>query len=362
MRFRHLIFLVTLPGLTILAGCAAQPQQPAVTAAAPPAPPPAAPAPSVVAPPAAVPQVVVEAPKQDFATFLAGVRAEALSRGFRAPVVQAALTGVQPIPRIIELDRKQPEFTATLDGYLRGTVSDARVAKGRQMMQENKALLDQISRRFGVQPRFIVALWGIETNFGSGMGGFRVVNALATLAYDGRRSAYFRTELMNALQILDEGHIAPDAMIGSWAGAMGQTQLMPSSFLKYAVDFDGDGHRNIWGSRPDALASAANYLSTIGWKGDETWGREVRVPASLPASLVEAKTEKPLSEWQSLGVRRTDGGDLPARPIDAYLIRPGTPDGPAYLVYANFKAILNWNRSNFFGVAVGTLADRLGDG
>jgi membrane-bound lytic murein transglycosylase B len=322
------------------------------------APPPVGAAPS--APPSAPPGAkdLAEA-RPDFATWLAGLRGEALGRGIRPQTLDAALAGVAPIPRVIELDRRQPEFTLTFDDYIGRVVPPARVERGRQQLDENRALLDQVSRRYGVQSRFVVALWGIESDFGRITGSFKIVPALATLAYDGRRSSYFRRELLDALRILDDGHATPDTMIGSWAGAMGQSQFMPSSFLRFAVDFDGDGRRDIWQTRADVLASAANYLAQSGWKGDETWGRAVRLPPGFDAALADQKVEKTLSQWQALGVRRSDGGDLPTRPVMASLVLPAGPEGPAFLAYNNYKVILKWNRSHFFAIAAGTLADRI---
>ncbi|MHA1114332.1 MAG: lytic murein transglycosylase, partial [Alphaproteobacteria bacterium] len=268
--------------------------------------------------------------------------------------------GVAPIPRVIELDRRQPEFTLTLKQYLDRVVPATRVAKGRAKLRENQALLDEVGARFGVQPRFIVALWGIETDFGRVDGGFPVVAALATLAHDGRRSAYFRKELLNALHILEEGHIAPAAMKGSWAGAMGQSQFMPSSFRRFAVDYDGDGRRDIWRTRADVFASAANYLARSGWKGDQTWGRAVRPPDGFDAATAGLKVRRGLRDWQRLGVRRADGSDLPSRNLAASVLFPAGPQGPAFVVYENFRVILKWNRSNYFALAVGLLADRIG--
>jgi membrane-bound lytic murein transglycosylase B len=311
---------------------------------------------------------------KDFAGWLEGLRAEALSRGISRDTVTVALDGLQPVPRILELDQKQPEFTITLRQYLDRAVSDARVKQGRARYADNRALLEEVGRKFGVQPRFVVALWGIETNFGQNQGGFPVVQALATLAFDGRRSAYFRGELFSALKILDEDHIKPAAMVGSWAGAMGQSQFMPSSFLTFAVDYDGDGRRDIWGTRADVFASAANYLKKSGWRDDETWGREVRLPANFGATLQKVmpaeppagcraqrfiSERKPLREWQKLGVRRADGGDLPQRDILASLAVPEGEQGPALLVYENFRTTLKWNCSILFATAVGTLADRI---
>lgn len=310
-----------------------------------------------------------------FDVWLEGLRRDALAAGVSGKTVSAALSGLQPIPRVLELDRRQPEFTLTLRQYLDRAISDARVKQGRQRYAENRALLDEVSRKFGVQPRFIVALWGIETNFGQNQGGFPVVQALATLAYDGRRSAYFRGELLNALRILDGGHIAPSAMLGSWAGAMGQSQFMPSSFLSFAVDYDGDGRRDIWTTRADVFASAANYLKKSGWRDDETWGREVKLPANFGArlkSLLPAEPpsgcraqrfmseRKPLAEWQAMGIRRADGGPLPQRAeLRASLAVPEGEQGPALLVYENFRTTLKWNCSILFATAVGVLSDRI---
>ncbi|MEQ8250154.1 MAG: lytic murein transglycosylase [Oceanibaculum nanhaiense] len=295
-----------------------------------------------------------------FDAWLEGVRAEAKQKGISDATVQAALTGIQPIPRVIELDRRQPEFTLTFQQYLDRVVPQSRIDRGRRMMAEHKDLLTRIEGQFGVPARQIVALWGIETDFGRVTGGFKVIPALATLAHDGRRSAFFRKELMDALQIIDEGHIDAERMLGSWAGAMGQNQFMPSSFRAYAIDYTGDGKRDIWTTLPDVFASIANYLSRVGWKSDQTWGRAVTLPAGFDASLAEKKVKRPISAWQEMGVRRADGGDLPARDLPAQIVLPGGTGGPAYMVYDNFEAILKWNRSTYFAVAAGTLADALG--
>lgn len=302
----------------------------------------------------------VQAADQPFDAWLEGVRAEARQKGISEATVKAALTGIQPIPRVIELDRRQPEFTLTFQQYLDRVVPQARIDKGREKMREHRELLTRIERQFGVPARQIVALWGIETDFGRVTGGFKVIPALATLAHDGRRSAFFRKELMDALQIVDEGHIDAERMLGSWAGAMGQNQFMPSSFRAYAIDYTGDGKRDIWTSLPDVFASIANYLSRVGWKMDQTWGRAVMLPGGFDAGLAEKKARKTIPEWQALGVRRVDGSDLPARDLPAQIVLPAGADGPAYMVYDNFEAILKWNRSTYFAIAAGTLADALG--
>jgi membrane-bound lytic murein transglycosylase B len=206
----------------------------------------------------------------------------------------------------------------------------------------------------------IVALWGVETDFGRLPGNFSIVNSLATLAYEGRRADLFRGELLEALRILDDGDVTVRAMRGSWAGAMGQVQFMPSTFRRYAVDFNGDGKRDIWNSRADALASAANYLAQIGWVKRQSWGREVAVPAALNRDLIGLEQRKTLAEWHKLGVRRKDGGDLPKFDLTASLIQPSNSNGRAFLVYDNFRVIMQWNRSTYFGTAVGLLADGIG--
>ncbi|MBT5266447.1 MAG: lytic murein transglycosylase [Rhodospirillaceae bacterium] len=295
-----------------------------------------------------------------FDVWLKGVRTEALGRGIKPKTLDDAFAGVKPIPRIIELDRKQPEFTLTFQQYLTRVVNDRRVRKGKKLLNTHAELLRKVSEKYRVQPRFIISLWGIETDYGRITGGFPVVASLATLAYDGRRSKFFRKEMMLALEIIDQGHISAKAMKGSWAGAMGQNQFMPSSFHAYAVDYDGDGNKDIWGTLPDVFASIANYLSRSGWKNDRTWGREAKLPADFPMKLSGKKIKKPLSEWSKLGVRRVDGSALPTRDIKASIALPARKKrSPAYIAYSNYNVILKWNRSDYFAVAVGTLADRI---
>lgn len=300
----------------------------------------------------------------DFQQWLGELKAEALREGVSPATVDVALTGIAPIPRILELDGKQPERTVTFDTYLSRAVTKARIRKARERMVTHKALLAQVSKKYGVPARFIVALWGMETDFGGNMGGFKVVDALATLAYDGRRSAFFRGELLKALRILDEGHVAPDRMLGSWAGAMGQCQFMPSSFFKFAQDGDGDGRRDIWTTHADVFASAANYLATVGWKTDQTWGRAVRLPKGTDSAAWAGldKTAQPLSVWAKRGLRNADGKPLPKAAMDAWLVQPDGPAGRAFLVYGNYRTIMDWNRSTYFATAVGILADHIGSG
>ena len=297
---------------------------------------------------------------EDFGVWLEALRAEALEEGISAATLDAALAGVEPIPRVIELDRSQPEGTMTFAQYMERVVPNSRVQKGRARLKENAVTLKAVHEAFGVQPRFIVALWGIETNFGQYTGGFSVIASLATLAHDGRRSAYFRDELLNALRILEQGHISPDAMVGSWAGAMGQSQFMPSSFVRFAIDFNGDGRRDIWTTKADVFGSAANYLAKSGWNGNQTWGRKVLLPYNFDPAMADLKISKTLADWQVLGVRRANGQKLPVvADMMGSVVFPGGEGGPAFLVYDNFKTTLKWNRSTYSAMAVGHLADRI---
>lgn len=296
----------------------------------------------------------------DFHAWLSELRREALAKGISGSTLDEALRGIEPIPRVIKLDRNQPEFKLKLEQYLTRVVPESRVAEGRRRLAENQTILARIYGRFGVQPRFLVSLWGIETDFGRLAGDFLVIGATATLAYDGRRGRFFRNELLNALRIVDQGHISPSKMKGSWAGATGQFQFMPSSFQRFAVDYEQDGRIDIWNNLQDAFASAANYLAQSGWVKDQIWGREVRLPKRFNRALVGLKIRKHLSEWQALGVRRLSGQDLPKRPdLRASVVTPEGPRGRVFVVYDNYRAILNWNRSDFFAIAVGTLADRM---
>lgn len=300
--------------------------------------------------------------ENDFSQWLANLRAEALSRGISQATVDTALDNVERIPRVIELDRRQPEFTLTFQQYMSRVVPEMRVRKGRALLAQHRDLLRTVAYKHRVQPRFIVALWGIESDFGRLTGGFKVIPALATLAFDGRRSVFFRTQMFHALTILDQGHITVNRMTGSWAGAMGQPQFMPSSFVTFAVDHDGDGRVDIWTTPADVFASAANYLARSGWRDDITWGRAVRIPANFDRSSMGMKTSKRLPDWQRMGVRKADGSNLPTRPISASLIEAEKGKGPTFVIYENFEVILKWNRSTFFALAVGHLADRLGGG
>ena len=295
-----------------------------------------------------------------FDSWVVGFKEDAAAQGISQSIVDQAMAGVKPIPRIIELDRKQPEGTMTFAKYQKRVINDARVAQGRRLYKKHSALLTKTANKYGVPAAYIVALWGIETSYGNNTGGFGVVPALATLAYDGRRSSYFRKELINALKILDEGHISHAKMKGSWAGAMGQNQFMPSSFHAYAVDGNNDGKRNIWTSLPDVFASTANYLSKSGWKEDERWGRRVRIPASFPKDMIGLKVKHDLATWKKLGVTLLGGGAIPTvEGMMASIVAPDGLKGPTYLAYDNYRVIMRWNKSTYFATSVGLLADQI---
>jgi membrane-bound lytic murein transglycosylase B len=297
-----------------------------------------------------------------FEAWLRGFREEAVQKGMKPGTLDQALAGIAPIGRVLELDRSQPEVRLTFEQYFARVVNKVRIDTGRARLAENRDLLAHVAQRYAVQSRFIVALWAVETDFGRLTGGFNIFAALATLAYDGRRSQFFREELLNAIRIVDKGLIKASDMRGSWAGAMGQSQFMPSSYLAYAVDFDGDGRADIWNSRADVFASIANYLVRAGWKGDETWGRAARLPAGFSRELVDHnKVTKTLGEWQALGVRTAEGGDLPGRDLAASIVQPDGEGGRAFLVYNNFRSIMRWNRSVNFATSVGLLADSIGE-
>ncbi|PLX80106.1 MAG: lytic murein transglycosylase [Desulfuromonas sp.] len=298
-------------------------------------------------------------PTKDFSAWLENLRQEALSSGISLQTVDAALSHIRkPQPKVISRDRKQPEFTQTTARYVKSRVGRERIANGRKMLDRYPTWLGRVEKKYGVQRRFIVALWGIESSYGKHTGNHPVIQSLATLAYDNRRGDYFRKELIEALHIVDEGLVPLRRLKGSWSGALGQCQFMPTSFRHYAVNADG-GRLDIWSSVPDVLASTANFLAHAGWRDDQTWGRPVQLPKEFDLSLAGLETRLPLSRWQELGVRRINGTNLPRQDMSASLIVPDGPGGQAYLVYKNFRALLRWNRSTAFAISVGTLADRI---
>jgi membrane-bound lytic murein transglycosylase B len=294
-----------------------------------------------------------------FEAWLEGFRAKALAAGVARPVIERAFADLVPRERVIELDRRQSTGRASFTAYRSRAISDARVRGGADRVEEHGPTLRRVRERFGVPPQVVVALWGIESGFGSFTGGFEVVPSLATLAFEGRRRELFERELLAALRILQRGDIGLAQMTGSWAGAMGQCQFMPSTYLAHAVDLDGDGRTDIWRSVPDVLGSIGGYLAAIGWNGRYLWGREVLTPAGLDPTAAGLDRRLTLPEWSRRGVRRRDGGALPAEPIEASLVRTDDGDGPSFLVYDNFRVLMVWNRSVNFALTVGLLADMI---
>ena len=287
---------------------------------------------------------------------------KAKSSGISANTINNSLRNARLNTRVLELDRQQPEFSTSFADYFNRRVTEQRIQQGQAMFIKHRELLDRVAKQYGVPANYLLAFWGLETNFGGNFGNMSIVNSLASLACDKRRSTFFTTELMAALRILDEGAIAPDKMVGSWAGAMGHVQFMPSSFLKNAVDFDGDHKRDLWNSTPDAMASAANFLKNLGWQTEGRWGREVKLPKDFPFLEAGLKNTKSLLEWGKLGVKTADNKPLPQTDEQASLLVPAGYQGPAFLVYQNFNVIMRWNRSEFYALAVGHLADRIAGG
>jgi membrane-bound lytic murein transglycosylase B len=300
-----------------------------------------------------------QAATDSFAGFLAGLRAEARRAGISPVTLDRALAGLAPDPKVLERDRHQPEFTMTWAQYRALLITDKRIQAGRAAVHSNAALLAAVRDRFGVSPAVITGIWGLESSFGTQTGDFHVVDALATLAWDGRRASFFRPELLAALKILDHGDVTPAGMTGSYAGAMGQPQFMPTSYLRYAVDFSGDGRRDIWTNRADVLASIANYLARSGWRPGETWGQAVIVPATFDADAAGREERRPLADWARQGVRPADGRWRATADTSAAVVLPDGAGGEAFVVYPNFGAIRRYNPSDFYALAVGLLGDSL---
>lgn len=353
----------TLPlacaALALVGGCATPvgPTGPAT----PPSSPPAVPAPATTAPSTAAPApetAAQVAEENSFKAWLDSFGREALVAGIRPATVQQVLLSARLLPRVIELDRAQPEFTRTPWAYLDSAVSPQRVTAGRAKRMEYRMPLGAAEARYGVPASIITAIWGMESNYGGNFGSFRAVDALATLAFEGRRRDWARSELLAALRIVDQGDIPADRMVGSWAGAMGNTQFLPSVFLAHAVDADGDGRRDIWGSIPDVTASTANYLASAGWRRGEPWGVEVRLPTGFDHSRAELNVRQTSTQWAADGVQAMDGQPLPAFDA-ASVIEPAGARGPAFLVGPNFRAILRYNNSINYALGVGLLARQI---
>ncbi|MTI78290.1 MAG: lytic murein transglycosylase [Marinobacter sp.] len=306
----------------------------------------------------AIAQDSAEVEPAGFAECKARLQEQAIAAGVSSKTASEVMSGVQHLARVIELDRRQPEFTTTFADYLNRRVNDARVNTGRELLQEHQGLLARVTRETGVPAPYLVAFWGLETNFGSYFGEMPVPSSLTTLACDPRRSTFFTEQLIAALRIIDEGAIPADQMEGSWAGAMGHVQFMPTVFLKHAVDADGDGRRDLWNSLPDAMMSAGRFLESMNWDGDYRWGREVLLPENFDYSLADGR-RLPLEQWREMGITDAFGKPLAREPINAALVVPAGHRGPAFLAYHNFRVIMGWNRSEFYAIAVGHLADRI---
>jgi membrane-bound lytic murein transglycosylase B len=293
------------------------------------------------------------------ADFVRGLWPQAEARGVSRAAFEAAFSGYNYIPKVMELTRKQPEFSQTVQQYIDKRVTAAQAQKGQAMRAEWNQTLTGSQQRWGVQPEFVLAIWGMETNFGGFMGGENTIHALATLTEGGYRPDFFREELLTALRIVSDGHVSAGNMTGSWAGAMGHTQFMPSSFMRYAIDYNGDGRKDIWNSVQDALGSTANYLHSFGWRPGETWGYEIKLPSGFNFAAARQLERAPLSQWQAMGIQRVSGRAFP-RPSDmARLYTPAGANGPAFLLLPNFEVIKRYNNSDSYALAVGHLADRI---
>ncbi|MGF1753500.1 lytic murein transglycosylase [Vibrio makurazakiensis] len=301
--------------------------------------------------------------KPSFDEYVLTLKQQGREQGISESILDQAFEDVTFKPRAVKADKNQPEKKLTLDEYIPRAVPNWKVKQAKELYNKHYDALTRIGEEYGVQPRFIVALWGVESNFGTFTGNYSVIDALSTMAYEGRREAFFREEAMAALNILEQGHIKPQEMKGSWAGAMGQPQFMPSSFLAYAADGNGDGKKDIWNTKEDVFASAANYLSQSGWDDTYTWGRQVQVPADISLDLQGRTPDKVkyLQEWSKLGVTGYSGQPLPKlnEDIQAGLIMPDDVSGRSYLVYNNYNVLMKWNRSYYFALAVSHLADRI---
>ncbi len=299
---------------------------------------------------------------QSFSSWLDDFRHEALEKGISQDVLADAFSGIEePSDDIIEHDQTQPEKTKSFLEYLSGFRTEKKIAAAQEHWQAHKALFARLKKTYGVPVPILLALWGVESNFGERQGSYSIIESLTTLAYDGRRSQFFRKELLDALTILQQEHKPAEELTGSWAGAMGQIQFMPSSFLAFAVDFDGDGKKDIWNSDDDALASMANYLHQKGWDAGSGWGVEVQLPDSDNEDWDAIRDAKSLREWRKLGVRAMDGKSLPATVQTARLVLPDNDPEVAYLVFSNYDAIMDWNHSTYFATSVGLLADAIGN-
>ncbi|MBZ9664582.1 lytic murein transglycosylase [Pseudomonas sp. LMG 31766] len=332
--------LALLP-LLLLAACAQAPAENLPSATAP-----------------AALQTTAEKPLPSFADWRQAMRGEAIAAGIDAALFDRVFADVTLDPAVLKADSSQPEFTRPVWEYLDGAVSSSRIGRGRVLLAQHNTVLQRIEQQYGVEAQILVAIWGLESNFGNNIGSHSVIRSLATLAYDGRRQGFWRAQLLAALQILQNGDVPSERMIGSWAGAMGQTQFMPTTYNQHAVDFDGDGKRDLWSSSTDALASAAHYLQASGWQRGQPWGFEVSLPNDFDYALADPDQRRTLAEWAELGIRplAPTGTAANAR---ASLQLPAGHQGPAFLLLDNFRSILKYNNSTSYALAIGLLADNL---
>jgi len=310
----------------------------------------------IAAPAVLAASAAVAAPPDSFATYLAGFRGEARKAGISQATLDRALSHLSVNQRVIELDRNQPESKLTWQQYKARLVSPARIAKGRPLFAANRALLARVTQQYGVPAGVIMGIWALESDYGAQMGGFNVIECLATLAWEGRRRAYFQSQLIDALKIIDHGDVAPSQMIGSWAGAMGKTQFMPDSFLKYAVDFSGTGRRDLWTDMGDIFASTANYLAREGWRQEIPWGRAVDLPRGFDLGLVGHDKRRSVAEWRKAGLMI----DALPQATSAAVVMPGGPGDEAYVVfYPSYRAIRQYNPPDKYCLSVGLLGDAI---
>ena len=298
----------------------------------------------------------------DFRDCLQNIRGEALRQGVPAATIDKAFQGLTPDQRVIDLDSRQPEFTLTYAKYVGQSVTPDRVAKGMQKLTQYKSLLGDLEREYGVPGQYLLSFWGLETNYGTFMGDFSVLRSVATLACSTKRAAFFGNETVQALRILAMNHMSPQQMKGSWAGAMGNMQFMPSTFTKWAVDRDGNGRIDIWASLPDAFTSAANFLRGIGFRPGLPAAEEVVLPRRFPLDQADTTVDKPVKAWAAMGVKRAGNAPLPASDEPSSIILPAGWRGPAFILYPNFKAVMNWNRSTLYALAVSILAQQIAGG
>ncbi|WAT02995.1 lytic transglycosylase domain-containing protein [Rouxiella chamberiensis] len=295
----------------------------------------------------------------EFPAYVEQLKAQAKQQGISQQTIDSAFATVHFVDHAISSDKNQLENKVTLDDYLRRVLTDTKISEGQELFRQNSSALQKASTRYGVQPQYIMALWGMESSYGKIQGKDDVVSALATLAFEGRREAFFTKELMASLKIIDQGKATSDMLKGSWAGAMGQSQFMPSSYLRYGADGDGDGKIDIWNNTDDVYASTANYLSTEGWKNNQPWGQEIQLPANFDDNQLGTKNNqmRSVSQWQQQGIVAADGKPLPTSVTRAWIIKPDSDQGRAFMVYDNFRTIMHWNRSYYFAISVGMLAD-----